>query len=65
MIIDYVKSVTDRIFAMNNSTEAGPEEVDKALLFGQVRFHIYLGDKLGEVEANKVRLSSSASSPGC
>ena len=64
MIIDYVKSVTDRIFAMNNSTESRSEEAAKALLFGQVRFHVVLGDKLSEVEANKVRLSSSASSQG-
>lgn len=64
MIIDYVKSVTDRILAMNNSTDARPEEAAKALLFGQVRFHVVLNDKLGEVEANKVRLSSPASSLG-
>ncbi len=64
MIIDYVKSVTDRIFAMNNSTESRPEEAAKALLFGQVRFHVVLSDKLGEAEADKVRLSSSTSSPG-
>ena len=57
MIIDYVKSVTERIFAMN-STDSRPEEAAKAL-FGQVRFHLVLSDKLGDGEADKVSIFSS------
>lgn len=57
MIVDYVKSVTDRIFAMNNNPAAKPEEAAKALLFSQVHFHLVLSDKLKDSEVNKVRAS--------
>ena len=53
MIIDYVKSVTERIFAVK-STVTMAEEAPKALLFGPIQFHLVLSDKLDVLEADKV-----------
>ena len=53
MIIDYVKSVTSRLFAMNDSNDPRPNNESKTLLFGQVRFHIFTTEDLGDDNANK------------
>lgn len=54
MIVHYVKSVTSRIFAMNETTDPRPDNESKPLLFGQVKFHIFTTDDLVEDTANNV-----------
>ena len=51
MIIDYVKSVTGRIFTMNNA-EPAPEGPKK--LFDQVKFQVVLSEGWSVVDITKV-----------
>lgn len=49
--------MTERVFAMN-PTDSKIEEAAKATIFGQVKFHLVLSDKLGDSEAAKVDIAS-------
>lgn len=54
MLIDYVKSVTGRIFTMNNAQSApAPAERSKAI-FDQVRFQHVISEKWSTEDAEKV-----------
>ena len=56
MIIDYVKSVTSRIFAMNDTADTRVDNGSKSLLFGQIKFHIFTNEDFGDESANEVRI---------
>lgn len=55
MIIDYVKSLTGRMFTMDGK-DAAPDDEAKALLFAQVRYHLVLNDTLDDESAERVSL---------